>query len=232
MWTMWMSELAARSGLPVATVKFYLRAGLLHAGEATGVTRASYDDSHLRRLRLIRALTEVAGLRLDAVSAVLAAVDDDSVSFHAAMGSVHHRLTRPDGGTQPSPAAVAQVDALVERRGWQLHEPNPHTIALARALDALASLDHAASDELLDDYADAAQVVAERDVAAVARDDRVAGAEQAVIGTLLLEPVLVLLRRMAQEAVSAASLTEPARRGRPARARAGTASSAVRRRTR
>lgn len=205
MWVMWMSELATASGLPVATVKFYLREGLLHRGDATGATRASYDDSHVRRLRLIRALTDVAGLRLEAVRAVLAAVDDPNLSFHAAMGSAHHRLPgRPEGSTEASPAALAQVEALVSRRGWQLHEPNPHRLALARALDALASLDHAAGDDLLDDYADAAQLVAERDVAAVGRDDRVAGAEHAVIGTLLLEPVLVLLRRMAQEAVSAA----------------------------
>jgi DNA-binding transcriptional MerR regulator len=201
MLSMWMSELAAASGLPVATVKFYLREGLLPPGEATGATRARYDDGHVKRLRLIRALTEVAGLRLEAVRAVLAMVDDDSRSFHQAMGSVHHRLSA--GPADASPTALAQVDALVVRRGWQLYEPNPHRLALARALDALAGLDHAASDDLLDDYADAAQTVAERDVAAVGREDRVAGAEHAVVGTLLLEPVLILLRRMAQEDASA-----------------------------
>ena len=198
---MWMSELAAASGLPVATVKFYLREGLLPPGEATGATRARYDETHVKRLRLIRALTEVGGLRLDAVRAVLEALDDEGRSFHQAMGSVHHRLSRGTG--DPSPAALAQVDALVERRGWRLYEPNPHRLDLARALDALAGLDHPAGDELLDDYADAAQAVAERDVAAVGRDDRVTGAEHAVIGTLLLEPVLLLLRRMAQEDASA-----------------------------
>jgi DNA-binding transcriptional MerR regulator len=198
---MWMSDLAAASGLPVATVKFYLREGLLPPGEATGATRARYDESHVRRLRLIRALTEVAGLRLEAVRAVLDAVDDEDRSFHAAMGSVHHRLS--GSGSAASSGALAQVDALVARRGWQLHAPNPHREALARALDALAGLEHAASDELLDDYADAAQAVAERDVASVSREDRVAGAEAAVVGTLLLEPVLVLLRRMAQEDASA-----------------------------
>lgn len=198
---MWMSELAAASGLPVATVKFYLREGLLPPGEATGATRARYDESHVKRLRLIRALTELAGLRLDAVRAVLATIDDDTRSFHEAMGSVHHRLS--SGTEDASPDALAQVDALVARRGWRLHEPNPHRIALARALDALAGLDHPADDELLDDYAGAAQSVAERDVAGVGRDDRVAGAEHAVVGTLLLEPVLLLLRRMAQEDASA-----------------------------
>ncbi|MCE5290009.1 MAG: MerR family transcriptional regulator, partial [Nocardiaceae bacterium] len=60
---MWMAELAARSGLSVATIKYYLREGLLHPGEAVGQTRTRYDDSHVRRLRLIRALTDVANLR-------------------------------------------------------------------------------------------------------------------------------------------------------------------------
>lgn len=236
---MWMSDLAAASGLPVPTVKFYLREGLLPPGEATAATRARYDDSHVRRLRLIRALSEVAGMKLETVRAVLAALDDEESSFHEAMGSVHHRLSgRTDREDAASPAALAQVDALVERRGWRLHEPNPHRIGLARALDALTGLDHPADDALLDTYADAAQAVAERDVAVVVRDDRVAAAEHAVVGTLLLEPVLVLLRRMAQEAVSAeladqdAKAGGPARRARPARARGGTASAGGPRRSR
>ena len=64
---MWMSELSSRSGLPVPTIKYYLRERLLQPGEAVGATRARYDDSHVRRLRLVRALTEVAGMRLDDV---------------------------------------------------------------------------------------------------------------------------------------------------------------------
>ena len=64
---MWMSQLSERSDLPVPTIKFYLREGLLHPGEAVGATRARYDDSHVRRLRLVRALIDVAGMRLDDV---------------------------------------------------------------------------------------------------------------------------------------------------------------------
>lgn len=198
---MWMADLARTSGLPVATVKFYLREGLLPPGEATGATRARYQDSHVTRLRLIRALTEVAGLTLEDVRRVLEEVDDETRSFHQTMGTVHHRLS--SGPQQASTDSLAQVDSLVRRRGWRLHEPNPHRVALARALDALVGVEHPAGDELLDAYADAAQAVAERDVAAVGRQDRMAGAEHAVVGTLLLEPVLVLLRRMAQEDASA-----------------------------
>ncbi|HET6652862.1 MAG TPA: MerR family transcriptional regulator, partial [Nocardioides sp.] len=81
-----MSELAARTGLPVPTIKYYLREGLLPPGESIGATRAHYDDTHVRRLRLVRALIEVAGLRLEDVRRVLDAIDDEDLSWHEAVG--------------------------------------------------------------------------------------------------------------------------------------------------
>ena len=57
-----MSELSRRSGASVTTIKYYLREGLLPAGRQTAATQAEYDEQHLRRLRLIRALTGVRGL--------------------------------------------------------------------------------------------------------------------------------------------------------------------------
>jgi len=195
-----MSELADRSGLPVATIKFYLRDGLLPAGERASVTRARYDDSHLRRLRLVRALTDVAGMRLDSVRAVLAAVDDESLSWHQAVGSAHVRLS--DRTTPTSAHARQQVALLLTRQGWTLSPHSPHAEVLAHALDALAGLDHPASDGLLDVYAEAAGSIAEAEVGGVEDGDHVSAAEQMVVGTLLLEPVLLSIRRIAQENVS------------------------------
>ena len=87
-----MSELADASGVSAATIKHYLREGLLPPGEAVGATKAQYDESHVRRLRLVRALTEVAGMRLDDVRRVLDAIDDEGLSWHEAIGSAHTRL--------------------------------------------------------------------------------------------------------------------------------------------
>ena len=39
-----ISTLAVAADLPVATVKYYLREGLLHPGVATSATQATYDD--------------------------------------------------------------------------------------------------------------------------------------------------------------------------------------------
>jgi len=193
-----MSELADRSGLPVATIKFYLREGLLPPGESTSATRAVYDDSHLRRLRLVRALTEVARLRLDAVRSVLAAVDDETLTWHEAVGSAHSRLAPEVGAPGPADDRVA---ALLRRHGWDVAQDSPHPRVLAHALAALDDLEHPASDELLDVYADAATTIAAYEVASIP-DDHVAATEQVVVGTLLHEPVLLAIRRIAQENVS------------------------------
>ncbi|HET6578855.1 MAG TPA: MerR family transcriptional regulator [Gemmatimonadales bacterium] len=210
MFAMWMSELSQRSGLPVATIKYYLREGLLPPGEATGATRSRYDDGHVRRLRLIRALVEVAGMRLDEVRDILAAVDDPSVSLHEALGSAHTRLSASASGTSaraPSAASSRRVAALLRRAGWKVSTDSAHRAALARALDALASVDHDVSDALLDAYVAAMASVAEREVAgAVSDGERETATERAVVGTLLLEPVLLTIRRMAQENASARSL--------------------------
>jgi DNA-binding transcriptional MerR regulator len=200
MYSMWMAELAARSELSVATIKYYLREDLLHKGEASGATRTRYDDSHVRRLRLIRALTDVAGLRLETVRQVLddiAAAD----SWHEAVGSAHVRLAMTDA-PPASDASRQRVDELLDRQGWSLSPDSPQRELLARSLDALAGLDRPVSDELLDLYAEAMQPVAAHEVAAVRSPDREASAEAAVVGTLLQEPVLLAVRRIAQENAS------------------------------
>ncbi len=198
---MWMSELARRSDLPVPTIKYYLREELLHHGEAVGATRAQYDESHVRRLRLIRALTEVAGMRLDDVRRVLEAIDDESLTWHEAIGSAHARLA-PPVNTSGSDAERPRVDALLARHDWELAEQSRHRDALAGALASLAALGHPPSDELLDTYAEAANLISERDVASLKETDRAEAAEHAVVSTLLLEPVLLILRRVAQENTS------------------------------
>lgn len=44
-----MRELAECSGVPVATIKFYLRTGLLAPGERTSPNQARYTGEHVRR---------------------------------------------------------------------------------------------------------------------------------------------------------------------------------------
>ena len=198
-----LAELSAASGLSTATIKYYLRAGLLRPGTTESTTWASYSEQHLKRLRLVRALTDVAGLSLQEVRRVVEAVDGASAD-HEARGAAQWPLsTAPT--SPPSDLSVRRVEELLERRRWSLHPDSPHRLVLAAALDTVEQLGFPATDEVLDAYARALEPVAELEVERVAAEqDPAVVAERLVIGTLLYEPILVTMRRMAHEAVSAA----------------------------
>ncbi|HEV7624923.1 MAG TPA: MerR family transcriptional regulator, partial [Streptomyces sp.] len=95
-----LAQLSERSGITTATVKYYLREGLLPPGRRVSATQSEYDESHLRRLRLISALTQVGGLPMTTAREVLAVVDDDSQDQHSRIGAAVWALPH---GTDPAP---------------------------------------------------------------------------------------------------------------------------------
>lgn len=116
-----MAELSRRSGLSVPTIKYYLREGLLQPGRRTSVNQARYDDAHLERLRLIRALVKVAGLPLDKVREVVQAVSIES-SVLDAMGVTQDALVGDVGAVPGEEAALQLLSELVTARGWRCQE--------------------------------------------------------------------------------------------------------------
>jgi len=200
-----LAELSTRSGVPATTIKYYLRLGLLHSGERQSSTWSSYDDSHLRRLALIRALIDVAGLPLQAVQRILDVVKDDSVPLHQALGTAQWLLS-PGPLASPSAESMDRVIALLGRHRWELAPDSPHRRVLAAALDRLDRLAFPAPDALLDQYADALSHLAPSEVKPITTEEhRATAIEHLVIGTLLYEPLLTTMRRMAHESESARS---------------------------
>src|SRR4029450_10954785 len=90
--SMRISELSQASGVPVATIKYYLREGLLHEGQLTSATQAQYDQSHLARLRLVRALLGAGGLSVAAARDVLDRLAQPPASMHDLLGEVQRLL--------------------------------------------------------------------------------------------------------------------------------------------
>ena len=96
-----ISELSSRSGVPVATIKFYLREHVLHDGVRTAATQAQYDETHLARLALIRALIGVGGLSIARVQQVLHSIEHPPESLHDLLGRRQRRPPHP-----PTPAKI------------------------------------------------------------------------------------------------------------------------------
>ena len=123
-----IAELSGRSGVPVPTIKYYLREGLLPPGESTQRNQARYDERHLQRLRLVRVLLDVGGLPIAAIRDLLADLDRPDPNLHHALGrALKSASPQPDAEPVDADLALAEseVDALVERRGWRVAAPRP-----------------------------------------------------------------------------------------------------------
>jgi len=202
-----VSELARRAGVPIATVKYYRREGLLPPGESTARNQADYGEEHVRRLRLVRALLEVGGLPLASVRAVLDAVDDSGTPLHQVLGRAHHALGPParDPASEDVVQARREVDTFLAALGWQVHPDAPARRALADALVALRRLGRDVDAEAFAPYAVLADSLAAREIAFVSTHEgsRAELVESVVVGTVVFEAALVALRRLAQEHHSA-----------------------------
>ncbi|WP_431993772.1 MerR family transcriptional regulator [Streptomyces albogriseolus] len=220
-----ISELSRRSGVSIPTIKYYLRDGLLPAGRPTAANQAEYDEDHVRRLRLIRSLIGVRGLSVSATKDVLAAVDEQQGDMHLLLGLVlgalpverSGRPPRRDGAAEPAGAGTAAGDAgtaagdaagdvaaLTAEMGWKTSPNPPAAQVVAETLETMRALGVDYGWRSLVPYAELADRAAKLDLDQL-RDagDPLQQAERAVLLTVLLEPALLALRRLAQEHHSA-----------------------------
>jgi DNA-binding transcriptional MerR regulator len=202
-----ISELSRVGGVTLPTLKFYIREGLLPAGSRRARNQADYDERHLRRLRLIRALTEVGRLPLATVRRVIRAADDDRTPIHELLGIAHHALGPQVPTRESSPdgdRAREEVDRFLDRLGWQVSKEAPGRHALATALLTLRRMGRDVGPEVFDRYAEATDRLAAAEVASLDEGaSRAESVQASVVGTVVFEAALVALRRLAQEHHSA-----------------------------
>ena len=195
-----MSQLSAVTGAPIATIKYYLREGLLAPGERTSPNQANYDDTHVRRIRLVRALLGPGGLDVATAKDVVAAIDSDLPINHV-FGIAQRAASVRLGGRGGDEEALARVDELLA--GLRIHLTNPGREAAAAVIAAFESTGQRHEPDWYGRYLEAALIVAEADLDMVERrDGRDAQAETVVVGTALGDALFAALRRAAQEHVS------------------------------
>lgn len=201
-----IGELSRLTHLPIATIKYYQREGLLPPGDKTSPNQVSYGELHVRRIRLVRALAEVAGLSIAAIRELLAVMDTPDAPVHQVLGAAQRSLPaapEPPNG-QSWLAALREIAELVDRRGWRVNPDNPSLRAGATVLATWRELGGNKRAGLLEGYAEGVERIAAADLAAVRElgslEDMV---QTVVLGTLLGDALLAALRRLAQEDASA-----------------------------
>jgi DNA-binding transcriptional MerR regulator len=165
-----ISELSSQTGVPLATIKFYLREKLLHEGVRTSATQAQYDESHVARLRLIRALLGPAGLSVAAAQRVIRAIEEPPESLHELLGVAATAVAGPN---------VDDALRALEEAGFELPEG------------------------ALDVYLDHMRQIAQFEIDNLPTDSPTAAVRYVVLGTVLIEPLILALRRVAEQEASA-----------------------------
>ncbi len=192
--------------MSIATIKFYLREGLLPPGRVTAATQAEYGQAHLRRLRLIRALIGIRGLTVDATRQVLGAVGEHEAEVHQVLGLVlgARPVDEDEDGEPVGRPGMSDVDALLAQMSWQVSRHAPARTVIAETLEIMRSLGAEYTWRSLVPYAELAERAAVMDLDQLpGAGDPLERAERALLLTVVLEPALLALRRLAQEDESA-----------------------------
>lgn len=219
-----ISELSRLAGVPVSTIKFYIREGLLPSGELSQRNQAMYGQAHLERLDLIRALREVAGLSLDTVRDVFGSLgkawsgEGDPVG--TALQVVYQLPDRDRSASEEE--EFQQLRETIKQRlmtlDWVLPEPygfslNQHTehLYLDQLTDAVIQyrkhLDPELPLDVVERFADVAWLFSDvvfmpdltdgRARVPAQGDDITAAARSGILGTLLTESLITPLLRTA-----------------------------------
>ena len=193
-----ISELSARTGVTVPTIKYYLRENLLPEGERTSPTQAAYSETHVQRLRVIRALLD-AGVSVAETRRVLHALDNPPANPGYLLGAAHAAITPPVDEAIDLTAA----EQLVEGLGWapgRCAEDVLHGVAVA--LQRLDSAGFEVPAATMPVYLSSIRQLVEAEIAGVPTDSAEAAVRYVVLGSVLVEPLLLALRRVAQQVVS------------------------------
>lgn len=206
-----ISELADSTGVSVATIKYYVREGLLSPGRKLSERLADYDDQHVRRLRLLRVLRDVGAVPVGALKALVDATQDRTASVHDMFGKACDAL-RVETSV---PAARGDhtrelADQIVAQAGWtEVRADAPERDHLAGIIEVILDSGLPTDPEGAATYLPLVDAIAAYELDQIDdTQDREAMMEQMVLGQVVLGEFLLCLRRLAHEHHSALRFAE------------------------
>ncbi len=198
-----LKELAERSGTSTATIKFYLREGLLPAGERINATLAEYGEPHLSRLRLIAALRTLLDTPLDHIKALTQQIDDPEVPLLTVLGAAQS-LALGEHDEVAARDTSPEVAKVMAERGWS-DAASPARTALDAHLGRMREFGIEVAPQTLSTYASAANLAAEADLGAIQEaDSRDDAARMVAVGVHSYFQLLLRLVALAQTSRSIA----------------------------
>lgn len=112
---MTLSQLAKTSKYTAATIKYFLREGLLMNGQKITERLADYDESHVRRLKLIFALHKKLDMPYSKIKEITTLLDNNQSPelVYRAIGLVQRHLAP----SQKTNVGVAELKNVLDQHG-------------------------------------------------------------------------------------------------------------------
>ncbi len=212
-----MRQLSEAAGVSVASIKYYLREGLLPAGDPSAGHRAHYDATHLERLRLIRALRDVGKVPVATIAAVFQAMQQGGRPFSVVAKAMDAMAQSAPKRSRQLEQARTELVAMLETLGVTVRGNSGALQDLAAALVQLREMRGELPVERLLPYAQSARALAKLETEAnqdVFSRDTATLLRTVVLGTVLFEPILLALRRVMHEDLAKDLLNEKRRAAR------------------
>jgi len=105
-----ISELSARSGVPVSTIKFYIRKELLPKPTKTAGTQGFYTVKHLDRLELIQKIQKEGDMSLDKIREITGMID---------ASEERERRENKKGASMQGAEIVQAATSLFREKGYE-----------------------------------------------------------------------------------------------------------------
>ncbi|UWF77665.1 MULTISPECIES: MerR family transcriptional regulator [Microbacterium] len=196
-----LSDLSRVTGASIASLKFWMREGILPPGELRNQTTAVYGRKHLHRVALIQTLRAEFDASIDRIRALTALIDDPAVSPLEVMENCQLLATGLAVG-DADPTFAEQIRTVAERVGWGGAD-SAAARALAVALEGSARVGYAYTDEDLVRYARMLEPIAVDDIDSIHPEgtlDEVA--RNLLVAAAAQNRVLVAMNQMAHTAVA------------------------------
>lgn len=200
---MQVSELVRATSVPLATVKYYLREGLLPAARKLTARSSEYGEEHVRRLTLLRMLREIGAIPVGRLRELVDAVDNPRLSEHEVFARASDAIASSAIPPEQADAeSRALVDEVLDAIGWSgVRRDAVDVDNLARVVAQIRRTGlFVVTAESLAYYATAADAIGRTEIARLPdTDDRAVRLERMVVGTVAYGRVLTILRRLSEE---------------------------------
>ncbi|MFE5629775.1 MerR family transcriptional regulator [Streptomyces sp. NPDC056470] len=201
-----LSALSRRTNVPVRTLRSYQDLDLLP-------TLPEYDESHVRRVALVKALLNIGGLPHAEVRRLVRHVEDERPPASELLRITQYALPTPGSASHDLEweRAQARVSDLIRGWGWQVSPDNPAWQTLCQVTIACTSLGHHEIPRLFHAYAEHLERIARLEVQILGEQGHPESAATSLVAVTALGDIAVsALRRLAHEhfLASAGSGTE------------------------